>query len=193
MRVLASALLALEVSGSGAAFWASRRAAFLLLCGFWLSAADTLRLCSKYFGRAAGGGQNVPTAAQQGAAPDRLQLRLSLVPRYSLRFRRRVSLVVGLQRLLFLVCKAFGLLAAIFWAVFADFGVGDVLLSAFLAGFSITFWFSGAPAFQHRRGFLGFGSRRFVQCRPTRRCTRPPTASFPSLVPRSGLCASGGG
>ena len=27
----------------------------------------------------------------------------------------------------------------------------------------------------------------------TRRCTRPPTASFPTLVPRSGLCASGGG
>ena len=27
----------------------------------------------------------------------------------------------------------------------------------------------------------------------TRRCTRPPTASFPSLVPRCGLCASGGG
>jgi hypothetical protein len=35
-----------------------------------------------------------PTPAEQGAAPDRLQLRLSLVPRYSLRFRRRVSLVV---------------------------------------------------------------------------------------------------
>ena len=35
-----------------------------------------------------------PTATQQGAAPDRLQLRLSLVPRFSLRFRRRVSLVV---------------------------------------------------------------------------------------------------
>jgi len=31
---------------------------------------------------------------EQGAAPDRLQLRLSLVPRYSLRFRRRVSLVL---------------------------------------------------------------------------------------------------
>jgi len=28
------------------------------------------------------GNCNVPTAAQQGAAPDRLQLRLSLVPRY---------------------------------------------------------------------------------------------------------------
>ena len=38
----------------------------------------------------------VITAAQQGAAPDRLQLR-SLVPR-SLRFRRRVSLVVSLVR-----------------------------------------------------------------------------------------------
>ncbi len=67
MRVLASGFLLLRLAGS--------RAAFLLLCGFWLSAADTLRLCSKYFGRAAGGGQNVLTAAQQGAAPDRLQLR----------------------------------------------------------------------------------------------------------------------
>ncbi len=38
------------------------------------------------------------TATQQGAAPDRLQLRLSLVPRFSLRFRRRVSLVVVLRR-----------------------------------------------------------------------------------------------
>ena len=27
----------------------------------------------------------------------------------------------------------------------------------------------------------------------TRRCTRPPTASLPSLVPRFGRCASGGG
>jgi hypothetical protein len=36
-------------------------------------------------------------ATEQGAAPDRLQLRLSLVPRFSLRFRR-VSLVVGLLR-----------------------------------------------------------------------------------------------
>jgi hypothetical protein len=39
--------------------------------------------------------RNAPTAAEQGAAPDRLQLRLSLVPRFSLRFRRRVSLVVS--------------------------------------------------------------------------------------------------
>ena len=36
----------------------------------------------------------LPTPVKQGAAPDRLQLRLPLVPRSSLRFRRRVSLVV---------------------------------------------------------------------------------------------------
>ena len=34
MRVLASALLGLEVAGSGAAFWFSCRAAFRLACGF---------------------------------------------------------------------------------------------------------------------------------------------------------------
>ena len=93
MRVLASALLRLQRAGSGAAFWVSVRAAFLLFggfwllrgaalslwCSFWVSAADMFLLVSKYFGRAASGGANVPTAAQQGAASDRLQLRSSFL------------------------------------------------------------------------------------------------------------------
>jgi len=75
MRVLASALLLLEAIGSGAAFWASGGAAFRLGCGFWSSASDTFRLWRNSVVGAAGGGSNVPTAPQQGAAPDRLQLR----------------------------------------------------------------------------------------------------------------------
>ncbi len=80
MRVLVSALLSLKVSGSGAALWVSGRAAFLLWCSFWFSAADTLLRGSKYFVGAAGGGCNVTTAAQQGDAPDHLQLRSFLAP-----------------------------------------------------------------------------------------------------------------
>ncbi len=89
MRVLASALLSAKRAGSGAALWVSGRAALLLwrsfwvsvgaalllVRGFWFSAVDTFRLGSKYFGGAAGGNSNAITAAQQGAAPDRLQLR----------------------------------------------------------------------------------------------------------------------
>ena len=56
-------------------FWLLRGAAFRFWRGFWVSAVDSFRLASKYFGRAAGGNSNAPTAAQQGAAPDRLQLR----------------------------------------------------------------------------------------------------------------------
>ena len=64
--------------------------AFLLWCGlaafgfvvgavlrlwrrFWFSGGDTFRLWSKLAGGAAGGGSNLSTAAQQGAAPDRRQ------------------------------------------------------------------------------------------------------------------------
>ncbi len=93
MRVLASALLSPKAAGSGAAFWVSGGAAFLLVCrfwflggaaflfsrGFWASAAGRFRLISKYFVGAAGGSCNVITAAQQGAAPDRLQLRSSFL------------------------------------------------------------------------------------------------------------------
>ena len=89
MRVLASGLLWLMRFCSSAAFWVSGgaasvfscsfwfvgRAAFRLWRRFWFSVAGRLRLVSKYFGGAAGGGSNVPTAPQQGAAPDRLQLR----------------------------------------------------------------------------------------------------------------------
>ena len=50
-------------------------AAIRLWRGFWFSAVDMFRLGSKLLGGAAGGDSNVPTAAQQGAAPDRLQLR----------------------------------------------------------------------------------------------------------------------
>ena len=47
--------------------------AFLLICGFWSSASDAFRLWRNAVGGAAGGGCNVPTAPQQGAAPDRRQ------------------------------------------------------------------------------------------------------------------------
>ena len=76
LRVLVSVFLRLKVFCSRAALWAFGRAAFLLPRGFWLSAAEAFRLCSKCLQGAAGGGSNVITAAQQGAAPDRLQLRL---------------------------------------------------------------------------------------------------------------------
>ncbi len=56
-------------------FWFSVVDMFLLSRRFWVSAADRLWLFSKYFGGAAGGNSNASTAAQQGAAPDRLQLR----------------------------------------------------------------------------------------------------------------------
>jgi len=75
MRVLAAALLWLIRVGFGAAFWVSCRATFRLGCGFWVSAADTSRLWRGVAVGAAVGGSGVPTAAQQGAAPDRLQLR----------------------------------------------------------------------------------------------------------------------
>jgi hypothetical protein len=61
-----SVLARLSVS-AGAAFLLSRR--------FWVSAVDTLLLWSKYLQ----GGSGVITAAQQGAAPDRLQLRSSFL------------------------------------------------------------------------------------------------------------------
>ena len=153
-----------------------------MLCASRLGAA--CRLCSKVSGRVRlCGNSNALTPAQQGAAPDRLQPCVSLVPRFTSGFRQRVSLVVGRQRLRSFTCAVSGLLSATFWLVFSAFHLGDVLLSAFLAGFSITFWFSGALAFQHRRGFLGFGSRNFVGCCPTRRCTRLPTVLRSFLTP----------
>ena len=62
-----------------------------------------------------------------------------------------MSFIVGPQRLLSFICAVFGLPSAIFCLVLSAFRVGGVLLSAFLAGFSDTFWFCGAPAFRRRR------------------------------------------
>jgi hypothetical protein len=66
-RGVSALLRVLVLHGAAWSFW----------CGFWVSAADTFRLGSKYFGGAAGGGRNVTTAAQQGAAPDRHSARNS--------------------------------------------------------------------------------------------------------------------
>jgi len=91
-------LVSARLSGSGAAFGFLRGAVWSLWRGFWFSGSDTFRLWRGSFGGAAGGARKSITATQQGAAPDRLQLRLSapFVPLFapSLRFRRRVSLVV---------------------------------------------------------------------------------------------------
>jgi len=158
MRVLASAFLWLMRFCSGAALWVSGGAAFWLGCGFWLPAVKVFRLCSKYFGRAASGGQNIPTAAQQGAAPDRLQP--ALVPRFG--FRRRVSLVVVPR-----ACLAARTKLGLACCSGASFGLLPLML------------FSSTPKF-----LVGSGRSRSARAgrSTTRRCIRPPAASAISSV-----------
>jgi len=69
-----------QLSGSGAAFGFLRSAVWSLWRGFWFSGSDTFRLWRGSFGGAAGGARKSSTATQQGAAPDRLQLRSFLTP-----------------------------------------------------------------------------------------------------------------
>jgi len=62
----------LEDFCSGAVLWVSIRAAFPVWRSFWFSGGEAFRLWRNAVVGAAGGGCNVPTAPQQGAAADRL-------------------------------------------------------------------------------------------------------------------------
>jgi len=60
---------------SGAAFGCLRGGVASFWRGFWFSGSDTFRLWRGVFVGAASGARKSRTATQQGAAPDRLQLR----------------------------------------------------------------------------------------------------------------------
>ena len=150
-------------------------AVFRLWRRFWVSAADRFLLGLKLVGGAAGSGSNSSTAAQQGAAPDRLQPCVSLVPRFTSGFRRRVSLVV--------VPRAPRL--NLVWSTLALKGCRVRRI--------VSFGFVGRCGLSARGGSMLSGLRYFelgrVAVSPvawhsvptrgtTRRCTRPPPVWF---------------
>ena len=91
-------------------------------------------------------------------------------------FRRRVSLVVGPQRLTDAFGAAFGRRVGGGLPRFFNFWCRRCAFVRIFGGFRrgvLVLWCAGFSALAQR---LGVGLHRFVQCCPTRRCTRPPAA-----------------